>query len=152
MRDVIIFDLDGTLSLTDHRIHYLEARPKDWDSFYDECGNDEPNRPVIELLQDLSNRRRPMMARRDEIWILTGRTSRVRAKTIEWLQRYDIPTDRLIMRAEGDFSPDDQLKRRWIEEHGLRERVKYVFEDRDRVVEMWRTEGFTCFQVGEGSF
>ena len=27
-----------------------------------------------------------------------------------------------------------------------------VFEDRDRVVKMWRDLGITCFQVAEGDF
>jgi len=30
--------------------------------------------------------------------------------------------------------------------------VKFVVEDRKRVVEMWRREGYTCLQVAPGNF
>jgi len=29
----VVFDLDGTLALTDHRAHFLEREKKDWRGF-----------------------------------------------------------------------------------------------------------------------
>ena len=58
------------------------------------------------------------------------------------------------MRDEGDYTPDDELKAQWYENMLIedRHRIKGVFDDRDRVVKMWRSKGLTCFQVGYGDF
>src|SRR5690554_5803596 len=48
----IVFDLDGTLALNEHRQHYVE-RPvgeKDWRGFFAACDKDVPNTPVIRTL------------------------------------------------------------------------------------------------------
>ena len=58
------------------------------------------------------------------------------------------------MRAAGDYTADDVLKKQWFD--GMlvddRRRLVATFEDRDRVVAMWRAEGVTCFQVAPGEF
>ncbi|WGN90708.1 PseT-like polynucleotide kinase phosphatase [Burkholderia phage vB_BglM_WTB] len=58
------------------------------------------------------------------------------------------------MRPHGDTTPDDQLKRKWL--HSLspvdRARLIAVFDDRQKVVDMWRSEGVPCFQVAPGDF
>lgn len=33
-----------------------------------------------------------------------------------------------------------------------RERIAMVFDDRDKVVAMWRRQGLTCLQVAPGDF
>ena len=50
--------------------------------------------------------------------------------------------------------PDDVLKEGWLHqmEPGKRQRLVGVFEDRKCVVDMWRRNGVTCFQVAEGDF
>src|SRR5439155_9783740 len=39
-----VFDLDGVLSDAASRQHYLESGRRDWDAFFDACGDD----PLIE--------------------------------------------------------------------------------------------------------
>jgi hypothetical protein len=49
--------------------------------------------------------------------------------------------------------PDDQLKKRWLDQlFPKKEEILCVFDDRDKVVRMWRDNGLTCLQVGEGNF
>jgi hypothetical protein len=55
------------------------------------------------------------------------------------------------MRAASDFTPDEELKRQWIEEYKL-EHILCIFDDRKKVVDMWRSLGLTCFQVAPGDF
>jgi hypothetical protein len=55
------------------------------------------------------------------------------------------------MRPAGDFTPDEELKRRWISEYDLSQ-VLCIFDDRQKVVDMWRELGLTCFQVAPGDF
>ena len=57
------------------------------------------------------------------------------------------------MRQNSDRRPDDVIKAE-IYETCIEPyyNVLYVFDDRDRVVKMWREKGLTCLQVAEGNF
>lgn len=147
-RDVVIFDLDDTLADTEWRVKkHLGDNPKpwDWDAFFADCPDDGPHIDAIAVLN-------AMMAVNYEIWIITGRSAAVHEQTVAWLDKYGIDFNRLIMRPVGDHTQDDVLKIRWIDEHNLRDRVLVVFEDRQRVVDAWRKEGISCFQVRPGKF
>ncbi len=71
----MIFDLDGTLALIDHRKHFVECdrKDQDWDAFYKACEKDEPNWPIIEFYNYYSAVYGP-----DNVWIFSGRSSIVR--------------------------------------------------------------------------
>ena len=154
LRPLYIFDLDGTLALIEHRRHIIEDpyRGDDkWRRFYAACDKDKPNAPVIAVMEYLR--------RFADVLIFSGRSSEVREKTETWLaehtsfMRHDLATV-LTMRDEGDYTPDDVLKKRWLDGmlHEDRSRIAGVFDDRDRVVKMWRDAGITCFQVAQGEF
>jgi len=145
MMNLILFDLDGTIALIEHRRHFVEGETKDWTAFYAACPNDKPNGPVIELMPYYR-------FGDDEIWILSGRSAEVRAETEAWLAKHEIMYDRLLMRPEGDFTPDEELKKAWYFQHEMQGRVRVVYDDRDKVVKMWRELGLTCFQVAPGDF
>lgn len=149
-RPVAVFDLDGTLAIIDHRRPLVECKDPDWKAFYAACVDDLPNPPVIRIFHEL-------MRAGYEMVIASGRSSEVFNQTVAWLWQYiDFPVNqqlRLIMRREGDTTPDDELKRMWLHDGSIpRERVAFVFDDRDKVVAMWRNEGLTCFQVAPGAF
>jgi hypothetical protein len=143
-----IFDLDGTIALMDHRRHILETDdPKKWDMFFDACVNDVPNIPVIFVMQELYR-----AGHKIAIW--SGRSDRVKKQTVEWLKDRNIRYHELKMRRDGDYTPDDTLKMNWYISLDLeqKEHVAAVFDDRDKVVAMWRRIGVPCFQVAEGDF
>ena len=83
MKPLYIFDLDGTLALTEHRQHILDNKddPQRWQRFFAACVNDQPNEPVIRTLNTLR-------AAGAECWIWSGRSDEVKAQTVEWLQRH----------------------------------------------------------------
>jgi len=58
------------------------------------------------------------------------------------------------MRPADDFTPDEVLKRQWYEDLPRidKERLVAVFDDRQKVVDMWRAIGVPCFQVARGDF
>lgn len=153
--DLYIFDLDGTLSLAGHRQHLLTDRkdPECWRRFYAASINDKPNWPVIGILKAVVNSGA-------EFLIFSGRSDEVRTQTVHWLRRHISGLSSMAikevlqMRKTGDFTPDHELKKRWYEEMDPSDqaRIAAVFEDRDRVVEMWRELGLTCFQVAPGDF
>jgi len=74
-----------------------------------------------------------------------------RRDTIDLLDAFNVPYNHLRMRAAGDFTADEELKRQWIQEYKL-EDIICVFDDRTKVVNMWRDLGLTCFQVAPGDF
>ena len=141
-----IFDIDGTLSLVGDRAKYLQQSPKDWDSFYNACDEDEPNIPIMVIYQAL----RRSLCTDYAIILLTGRRESTRAKTETWLRKYGIVPDILLMRSDGDYRPDTELKPELLEPYDIAEAV--VFEDRNSVVKMWRNVGYTCLQVAYGDF
>jgi phosphoglycolate phosphatase-like HAD superfamily hydrolase len=143
----VIFDLDGTIALIDHRRHLVEkkkATKDDWRAFFSACVDDGPNHAVIQTLAAL-------YAAGFKVIIFSGRSDEVRAETEAWLAAHSVPYHVLRMRAAGDYTPDEQLKRAWLEEYD-RSDILCVFDDRDKVVNMWRQEGLSCFQVAQGSF
>lgn len=149
----IIFDIDGTLADASHRRHFLEQSPKDWDAFYEGMSSDSVIEPVEFILQCISNaiylRKFPV-----EIIFCSGRPERYREITERWLeQKLDIYNYRLLMRKEGDFRSDEIVKQEILDQlkaEGID--VFLVFDDRQRVVDMWRRNNIRCCQVAQGDF
>lgn len=146
---MIVFDIDGTLSIVGDRLKYLEQEPKDWDSFYEACDKDEVNFFVAFLCRQI------MIPKRYKIAFVTGRPERVRKKTINWLSRYNLWEDntrrcRLLMRPDEDHRHDTIVKPELIKD--ISHEVNMIFEDRNSMVKKWRELGYTCLQVAEGDF
>ena len=137
---IVIFDLDGTLTNIDHRLHFINQKTKDWNSFSKACIADTPKQAVIQTAKALHQFGHPL-------WILSGRSTSVEKETRAWLKQYGIPYNKLLMRPIDNLTPDHELKRQWIVGHNLKSRTLCAYDDRQRVVDMWREEGFECFQV-----
>lgn len=154
-RPLYIFDIDGTLADCRHRLHYIDKAngSQDWELFYRACTQDKPILPVIETMNSL-------LYAGAEIWFFTGRSDIVESQTVQWLERFtklrfkNRFASNLMMREQGDRRPDHEMKKELYEMmfHEDRERLVGVFEDRKRVVDMWRSLGVTCFQVSSGEF
>jgi len=146
----VIVDLDGTLALNIHRYHFIDrsnGQKADWESYFDACAKDLPNIPVIESIKSLKSSGY-------RIHIFSARGDVVRNKTIQWLSKYNVPYDQLTMRKMDSFTPDEELKKSWLIScyPNYKEEILCVFDDRDKVVKMWRSMGLSCFQVAEGNF
>jgi len=53
------------------------------------------------------------------------------------------------------FMADDKLKKMWLDDlfpGDKKDRILCVFDDRQKVVDMWRDNGIDCFQVAPGDF
>ena len=147
-RKIVIFDLDGTLALIDKRrdISTKDNGKMDWSKFFDPdmIDLDDPNTPVIQMAKLLSHKH--------YIWILSGRSDATQDATIDWLSKYGINYDHLIMRPQKHlFMPDNDFKQMVLDDIGV-DNVDMVFDDRQQVVDMWRANGLTCFQVADGNF
>jgi hypothetical protein len=159
-KNIVIFDLDGTLALIDHRRHLVEkpgplfiskedeekakSWKPDWDAFYEACVDDTLNEPVAMMFNLLR-------LNGYHLYILSGRSKSVEEQTKEWLNKHRIYCHKLFMRDVGSYIPDDTLKSIWLKEIGA-ENVFAVFDDRAKVVKAWRDAGLVCFQVADGDF
>ena len=153
MNKTVIFDLDGTLALIDKRreISTMSNGKMDWDTFFDpkNISLDIPNVSVIETAKLFKNNG-------FDIVIFSGRSERTKDATEDWLDKFRVPFDVLKMRPtskEFKFMRDDDLKEGWLNElFPNKSDIFAVFDDRNKVVEMWRRNGLTCFQVADGDF
>jgi hypothetical protein len=141
----VVFDLDGTLALNEHRQHFVQ-RPvgeKDWRSFFAACDKDTLFWQIARILEVLA-----ATGNRVEIW--SGRSSEVIDKTRAWLAECGLAHVPFRCRAEGDHTPDHELKLSWLEQAS--QKPDLVFDDRASVVKMWREAGIACAQVADGNF
>lgn len=132
----VICDLDGTLALHNGRDPYDAST----------CDEDLVNTPVAEAIWKYG---------RDgyEILFTSGREDKFRSQTMKFLARAGIPCYQLFMRATDDKRKDHVVKRELYEKHiEGNYNVEAVFDDRQRVVDMWRDIGLTVFQVADGNF
>ena len=83
------------------------------------------------------------------IVLCSGRTEQYRQDTVQWLEREGVRYHDLRLRRDGDRRSDAIAKKEML--RGLdRSEILFVVEDRSRVVEMWRAEGFVCLQCAPG--
>jgi hypothetical protein len=139
----VVFDLDGVLSDATRRQHYLEWPRRDWETFFEECGEDELIAEVARVLECLDDELR--------IVLLTARPIRVQDQTLGWLKRYDLRWDLLVMRDWGDYMAAPSFKRLTV--HELRDYgfdLRLAFEDDQRNVDMFHDEGVPCVYIHSG--
>ena len=147
----IIVDIDGTLALRTNR------SPFDYEKA---CGDNAEFR-MCDIIKGLIESERMY-----EVFFVTGREDigECRRITEEWLEDHVyskrghsgfLPKENwtLLMRAKDDHRSDEIVKREiyenkiapWFD-------VVAVFDDRDRVVKMWRELGLLCLQPYYGDF
>jgi phosphoglycolate phosphatase-like HAD superfamily hydrolase len=148
-KNIIIFDLDGTLAIIDERREKaMKQNGKiNWKIFFsDELIKDDlPNVPVIKTANLFHQNG-------FKIYIFSGRSDKTSDITIQWLKKYNVPFDLLKMRKNNDTRPDEIIKKEFVLELGILENIFLILDDREKVVKMWRSLGLECFQVNEGKF
>jgi uncharacterized HAD superfamily protein len=145
MNRPLVVDVDGTLTNTDHRKHYVESRPKNWAAWNANMAMDTCHEDIRQLVTELSLRR--------EVIICTGREDTYRDVTEKWLTDHQIPYDQVFMRRAKDHRPDHVIKtelldqiRQWHGEPWL------WLDDRQQVVDVIRAAGVRVLQVAPGQF
>lgn len=140
-----IIDIDGTIADVTHRLHHIQSTPKNWDAFFEACDGDAP----IEHMRALTN----ALGEAHAVVYASGRPERTRAKTWNWIVEHGFGDGVLYMRADGDHRDDSIVKAEMLDRiraDGYQPLL--AFEDRSRVVEMWRRLGIPCAQVAPGDF
>jgi hypothetical protein len=141
----VVFDLDGVLSDAGGRQHLLERPRRDWDAFFEACGDDALIAEVARLLEVLDADLR--------VVLLTARPIRVQPQTLTWLGVHGLRWDLLVMRDWGDYGASRDFKRDAVRD--LRERgfdLRLAFEDDRRNVDMFHGEGVPCVYIHSGYY
>jgi hypothetical protein len=141
----VVFDIDGVLSDAAGRQHFIERGRRDWDAFFEACGEDPLVDEVARLLELLA----PELA----VVLLTGRPLRVRPQTLAWLAHHRLRWDLLVMRDRGDYAQVSRFKRAAVED--LRTfgfDLRLAFEDDPRNRDMFHTEGIPCIYIHSGYY
>jgi hypothetical protein len=137
---VAVIDIDGVLADVRHRLHFLESKPKDWDSFFAGI----PDDPVLPEGRAVVER----LAADHEIVYLTGRPESCRPPTEAWLSRNDLPHARLIMRRAGDRRPARIAKPALLRDYASRGRaIGVVVDDDMQVCEALESAGWPVLRA-----
>lgn len=145
----IIVDIDGTLANCEHRQHYVRSKPRNWKAFNAQIYEDAVHLDIVWLIKILHS----VGCR---IVICSARTDDLREVTEKWLKNkagLDGIYEKLYLRGEKDYRDDDIIKRELLDvirSDGFDPQM--VFDDRDRVVKIWREAGLRCLQVAPGNF
>lgn len=144
----IIVDIDGTLMDISARVAAKKPfiTTEEDLQFYD---LDVPKPQTVKVVNMFLNNGY-------DVFFCSGRTEIGRIATAKQIiHNVDLFTGtakNLLMRADGDFRPDDVVKSEMLNEIEKTHEVFLVLDDRDRVVNYWRSQGLTCWQVAEGNF
>lgn len=135
LSEAIICDIDGTLAEMDGRSPYEWGR----------VGEDKPKQHIIDLVNGC--------LQSTTVILFTGRDAVCRKETEAWLDKHGVRYDQLYMRPELNNKSDVIVKKAMYDEHVKdKYKVNFILDDRDQVVELWRSIGLTCLQVDYGNF
>ena len=133
----IIFDVDGTIADVEHRRHFVSGEKKDWTAFRKATVNDTP----VEWVCAIARR---FIEQGDDVAFFSAWNESEREITekqiLDWIGE---DHKGLFLRPNGDYRCDAEFKSDLID---------LIFDDRQKVVDMWRSKGFTVVQVADGDF
>ncbi|MEV4237155.1 HAD family acid phosphatase [Nocardia sp. NPDC049737] len=138
-RQVVVFDIDGTVSDCRRRLHLLESKPPQWERFFASSAVDLPLPRGLQIANAL-------MSRANIVW-LTGRPERFRTVTVSWLARQGLPTDTVHMRSQTDRRPVAEFKVERIAEIAEHTDLRLVVDDDDSVVAALRRGGWPVYHA-----
>lgn len=132
----ILIDLDGTVCEKHDGRNFFE---------WDKVDKDLENVNVAAVVKALPKEWKKIF--------VSGRDASCFGLSLAWLVEHGFHVDQLLMRPEGDMR-DDTIVKKEIYDNFIRDKYEVigVFDDRAKVVRMWRSLGLTVFQVAEGNY
>lgn len=141
----ILCDLDGTLCDIKHRLNFARGEEKNWKKFFEALPQDTPR---VEVLKQLHEAVAETGAR---IIFVSARPEEYREATEKWFADNGISGHYLlIMRPNHDKRDDTLVKREMFDKYLKNLDIAKVFDDRPRVIAMWRELGLDVVDVGDG--
>ena len=151
MVELVVFDVDGTMANCDHRLHHIrpdkmKGQKKNFRAWEEGQDDDTPIPQICNIYKRFVNDPDVIVI------VLTGRNESTRYQTAAWLERHELGGyDELILKPKPSHIPDTKFKEdvldRIIREYG--KAPDMVFEDRKRVIDMWRRRGVFVVDVAQ---
>lgn len=136
MKNCIIFDIDGTLTLPVDKNDPSSRGYFDWAR----VGEDKPNKAIIYVYNKIT----PGNVR----IIVSGRKEQARQDTVNWLKSNGIEFDFLYLRADDDNRPGKDYKLDIFNAHIKGDYFPLLSVDDDPVTsKMWSSQGIPTLQV-----
>lgn len=154
---IIVCDVDGTIADINHRVPILYngetdrtkfkdyAGKKNWKDFFAQMSNDVLRQDVADkLIKDAEEANASIV-------FVSARGMEWEKETVEWLDK-NLPFKytTIIMRQQGDRRDDEIVKREIYERFLKHYKIVKVFDDRPRVVRMWKELGLDVEDCGDG--
>ncbi|MCS4594807.1 hypothetical protein KTJ89_17580 [Brevibacterium sediminis] len=144
--EAAIFDVDGTLCDVRSIRHFVENTnnakgfKRNFKRFHSESSNCPANAQVKQLAQRLKENGLFIVA-------VTAREEKWSDLTVKWLQDKEIPFDAFYCRPNHDYRPDNRIKSEIAKRIQERYRVVIAVDDRDDIIDVWRSEGIETLKV-----
>ncbi len=144
----VIFDVDGTIADCEHRRHLVDgSQPKDWVEFRRQTVFDTP----VEWVCNIAKR---FIAAGDQVAFFSARNESERTVTESQIDKWIGGGHKgLFLRPNDSYDPDEVFKAELADKfEEIGGKIDLVFDDRNKVVDMWRARGTTVVQVADGDF
>ena len=146
----IIFDVDGTIADVEHRRHLVNGEKgfkPDWNAFRNATVDDKP----VQWVCDIAKR---YIAQGDEVAFFSARNESEREITEKQIAEWIGDGHKgVFLRPNDSYEPDEVFKSDLADKfEEMGGKIDLVFDDRNKVVEMWRNRGTMVVQVAEGDF
>jgi FMN phosphatase YigB (HAD superfamily) len=137
----VIFDVDGTLANVDPYLHLVRGSNRDYDAFHKASIDALPNIEVVEMLNDA-------VADKFAVLIVTSRKEKYRGLTSLWLERNNLRSHALFMRADDDNRPDYEAKKDMLDKITEHWDVFHAVDDNPNVIRLWEDNGIPTTKIG----
>lgn len=147
-KGIVLCDLDGTLCDIQHRLKYGKGEEKDWKKFFAGIPDDTLRLETLNLIVGAKEMGH-------KVFFVSARPETHRKETIEWLDKH-LPSDDvfhyegLIMRRAGDRRDDVLVKQEIYDRYFKNMPIKFVVDDRPKVIRMWQKNGLEVVDMGSG--
>lgn len=151
MKDAVIFDVDGTLADVSSILHYIvkhksrdtEHFKKDFHSFHEESIDVPPH-------EEVAAEARQLHADGLTVLVVTARMEEWRPQTELWLEKHNIPYEKLYMRPQNDYRPDYEVKKDILAEITAEGYwVIAAWDDNPKIIALWQENGIPTEKVGD---
>ena len=146
-KDVVIRDIDGTISRVGERRKYAEVG--DWEKFYADDFHDEPIVEICNLVETL-------LDREYEVIFITRRSRQCRQKTENWLRgnihSHNLKFASLYMPKDDDLRDNTIIKPELLQSFfdfsgRSIDNIAFALEDDAAMVDKWTEMNITCLNV-----
>jgi len=131
----VLVDVDGTLVDVSSVRHHVAGKKRNFELFHRESAHCPPHDMALRWVEEKYDTGH-------HILVVTARVGKWRDLTHGWLDRHlTRPHTELVMRADGDFRPDYEVKRDIHAVLAARYDIKAAIDDNVAVVQLWEVLG-----------